>query len=83
LNGALDRSPANYVRATVVEKTAPIGHREAQYSLRVSSWRPGRTFEDLNVGSREFARAMVRKHVIVEMHQGYLGMPWYAKVTSE
>lgn len=83
LNGALDRSPGNYVRAKVIQKTSPIGYREAQYNLRVSSWWPGRTFEDLNVGSREFARTIVGKRVIVEMHQGYLGMPWYAKIMPE
>jgi hypothetical protein len=83
LNGNLDKSPREEVRATVLEKTAPIGFREAQYGLRVTSWRPGKKIEDLNVGSRVFERAVIGKNVIVELHQGFFGMMWYGKITPE
>jgi hypothetical protein len=83
LNGGLDRSPGSDVRAMVIEKAAPIGYREAQYDLTVSSWRPGRRVEYLNVSSREFARAMVGKRIIVELHKGYFGLPWYSNILPE
>ncbi|HXJ18124.1 MAG TPA: hypothetical protein VNM68_13130 [Candidatus Polarisedimenticolia bacterium] len=83
LNGRLDRSPRSEMRATVIRKTAPIGYREAQYHLKVTSWRPGRSFEDLNVNSREFAGAVVGRPVVVEMHEGYFGLPWYSNISPE
>lgn len=83
LNGRLDSSPREEVRARVIEKTTPIGFREAQYGIRVTSWRPGKTIEDLNVGSRVFERAVIGKNVIVELHRGFFGMMWYGKITAE
>jgi hypothetical protein len=83
LNGRLDRSAPNEVSARVIWKTAPIGTREQQYHLAVSSWRAGRSLEDLNVGSRVFERAVVGKRVSVELHKGFFGMPWYGKISPE
>jgi hypothetical protein len=83
LNGRLDSSPRRVVRATVIGKTAPIGTREAQYGIRVTSWRPGRRSEDLNVGSRVFARAVLGKGVTVELHKGFLGLPWYDHISPD
>jgi hypothetical protein len=83
LNGRLDRSAPNQVSARVIWKTAPIGYREAQYHLAVSSWRAGRNSEDLNVGSRVFERAVVGRRVTVELHKGFFSMPWYGKISPE
>jgi hypothetical protein len=83
LNGRLDRFPRTTVQATVIRKTAPIGTREAQYGLTVSSWRPGRSIEDLNVGSRVFERAVVGKRVSVELHKGFFGLPWYGAISPQ
>jgi hypothetical protein len=83
LNGSLDRSPRSEVRATVIAKIAPIGYREAQSTLKVSSWRPGRSFEDLNVSTRVFQRAAVGRSITVEMHEGYFRLPWYGKISPE
>jgi hypothetical protein len=83
LNGRLDRSTPNDVSAMVIRKTAPIGYREAQYHLAVSSWRPGRSLEDLNVNSRVFERALVGKPLTVELHKGYFGLSWYDNISFE
>jgi hypothetical protein len=83
LNGRLDRSTPNDVSARVIHKIAPLGYRQAQYHLTVSSWRPGRSIEDLNVSSRVFERARVGKNVTVELRTGYFGLPWYSNISSE
>jgi hypothetical protein len=83
LNGTLDKSPRSEMRATVIAKIAPIGSREAESTLKVTSWRPGRSFEDLNVSMRVFQRAAVGRSVTVEMHEGYFGLPWYSKISPE
>jgi hypothetical protein len=83
LNGRLDRSTPNDVSARVIRKIAPLGYRQAQYHLTVSSWRAGRSIEDLNVSSRVFERAVVGKRVTLELRAGYFGLPWYASISSE
>lgn len=83
LNGKLDSSPSQELSATVIRKIAPIGYRQAQYHLIVSSWRPGRSFEDLNVNSREFESAAVGKRVSIEMHKGSFGLPWHSHISPE
>jgi hypothetical protein len=80
LNGRLDKSTPLDMKTTVIRKIAPIGYREAQYRLTVSSWRPGRNFEYLNVSSHVFERAVVGKSILLELHQGYFGLSWYRDI---
>lgn len=83
LNGRLDKSPRTEVRATVIQKIAPVGYREAQYTLIVDSWRPGKSLQDLNVGSRVFERAVVGRSVTVELRNGVLGIPWVESISPD
>jgi hypothetical protein len=83
LNGRLDKSPASEVKTTVLRKTVLRGRRGTQYDLAVSSWRPGRTLEHFKVTSREFDRAVVGKIALVELHKGFLGLPWYGEISPE
>jgi hypothetical protein len=83
LNGRLDTSPRSEVRTTVVRKIAPIGYRQAQYTVVVSSWRPGRSEEVLNVNSRVFHRSAVGRTVTIELRQGHFALPWVANVSPE
>jgi hypothetical protein len=83
LNGRMDRSVPKLMRAQVMRKVAAMGRREAQNRLIVTSWRPGRTSEDLNVGSVVFHRATVGRIVVVEVHQGHFGYPWVGRVSPE
>src|SRR4029077_5137194 len=50
LNGWLDGSPARAVKTTVVQKTAVLHRSTTSYRLTVSSWRPGRSVEELRSG---------------------------------
>ncbi len=83
LNGKLDTSPRSEVRTAVIRKIAPVGHRQAQYIVVVSSWRPARSEEALNVNSPVFERAKVGKVVTIEMRQGRFDFPWVANVFPE
>lgn len=83
-NGALDDSPATPVRATVLSKQVTVGrYGRLSYTLRVRSWRTGRGTEDFNVGGRTYRTASTEKAVVVEVHRGRLGLPWYSGVFSE
>ncbi len=83
LNGKLDTSPRSEVRTTIIRKIAPAGYRQAQSIVVVSSWRPGRSEEALNVNSRVFERARVGKAVTIELRQGRFALPWVAVVSPE
>ena len=83
-NGSLDRSPAGEVQATVLQKAVNQGrYGGKQYSLFVSSWRPGVAREDLSVSSRVFERAAIGKPIRVELHAGYFGLSWYERISAE
>jgi hypothetical protein len=83
LNGKLDKIPGNEVKETVVRKTSFVGYRQTQYTLVVTSWQPGRSYENLNVGSRVYERAAVGKTIVMEIHKGYFGLPWHGKISPE
>ena len=85
LNGALDRVPPVEVKATVIRKAMVSGDlkRGTHYQLSVSSWRAGRSQEDLEVDSGVFNRTAVGKIVAVEFHKGFLGLPWYGNISTE
>lgn len=83
LNGWLDKSPASAVKATVIRKTASRGRGGTSYYLIVSSWRPGRSDEELRVGVRTFNNASVGRTITVEVHKGYFGLPWDGGISSK
>jgi hypothetical protein len=83
LNGWLDSSPRSVVRATVIQKQVSRGRGGTRYCLTVSSWRPGKSLEDFYVGPHTFNRAVVGKTVRVELHKGYLGLPWSGNISPE
>jgi hypothetical protein len=83
LNGRLDNSPLRQVRATVIRKAVVEGRYGNQYDVTVSSWRPARSVENLNVRSDVFERAVVGKTVIIELHKGFFGLPWIGRVSPE
>lgn len=84
LNGGMDKSASTLMTTTVIRKSVDTGrHGTQQYHLIVSSWRPGRSSEDLNVGSRVFQRAAVGRNVSIEVHQGFFNLPWSGKIRPE
>lgn len=84
LNGGMDKSPSTFITAPVIRKTvATDRYGEQQYHLIVSSWRPGRSSEELSVGRGVFQRAAVGRNVAVEVHRGYFGYPWSGKILPQ
>jgi len=83
VNGWKDRSPLNAVRATVIQKTYTRTKGGTSYSVIVSSWRPGRSVEELRVGARTYNNALVGKPVTVGVRKGAFGLPWYEYVSSK
>jgi hypothetical protein len=82
VNGWRDRSPLSAVRATVIQKTYTRGRGGTSYVVVVSSWRPGRSEEELRVGARTYNNVVVGKPVTVGVHKGAFGLPWYEYVSS-
>ena len=54
LNGALDKSRVAQIRSVVVRRSVSHGHTGTVCSLFVSSWRPGRSEERVEVSERVF-----------------------------
>lgn len=84
LNGGMDKSASTFATASVVRKSVITGrYGSQQYYLIVSSWRPGRSSEELSVGRGVFQRAAVGRNVAVEVHRGYFEYPWSGKILPE
>jgi hypothetical protein len=83
LNGWLDKSPARSVKTTVVRKTSYRHRSGSSYYITVSSWRPGKSDEELRVGSRLYSNVVIGKSVTVEVHKGFFGLPWMGDVSSK
>jgi hypothetical protein len=82
-NGALDSSPVRLVRSSMIRKNITSGRYSTTHHLHVSSWRPGRSTEDLAVGVPLYVRASVGQPVAVEVHNGLFGLPWYGQISLE
>lgn len=83
LNGWLDKSPRSAVRTTIVQKNFTRSKASTSYRLTVSSWRPGRSEEELSVGVRTYDNVFVGKTITVGVHKGFFGLPWYGDVSSK
>jgi hypothetical protein len=83
MNGWMDRSPQSAVRATVIQKTSTRSKSTTAYHVTVSSWRPGRSAEELTVGIRSYNNVVVGKPVTVSVYKGAFGLPWYGGVSSK
>jgi hypothetical protein len=83
LNGGLDRSPWKQVQTTVLRKVSYQDRHASRCALIVSSWRPGRSQEDLTVTSSVVDRALVGRTVTVQLRQGFFGLAWYGAVSPE
>ena len=82
-NGGLDRSAATPVTTTMIRKQVVRGKSGPSYTLKVKSWRPWRSTESLGVHAETYRSASQEKPIVVEMHRGAFGVPWYSGVFSE
>lgn len=80
-NGALDNAPQQPITTTVMRSYISRSRRSTSYHLVVQSWRPGRTEENLTVGSSTYRRCGSGRQVRVELHPGFIGITWYGRVT--
>jgi len=80
INGALDRSPAQPEHVHVVGKFSMPGALPIR-RLVVTSWREGRRFERISVDRNDFDRFAPGDAVIVEVHDGLVGIPWVSGVS--
>jgi len=82
-NGALDQSPVTPVRTVLLRKQVTRGKSGPSYMLTLRSWRAGRATETLGVNGRTYGTISTEKGVVVQMHSGRFGLPWYSGVLSE
>ena len=80
-NGALDSLPVRQVQTTVIQKQFSSGRYSVSYLIWVSSWRPGRSDERLEVSRELYSTLEAGRSVIVPLHSGALGLPWYGIVS--
>lgn len=80
-NGALDHAPPQKIQSVVIRKYVAHSRRSTTYHVDVRSWRPGRTDENLQVGSRTYSAIAEGHSVSVELHPGFLGVVWYGRVS--
>jgi hypothetical protein len=83
LNGALDWTPATPVKTSILGKTISHGRRSTTYRLVVASWREGRMEERLEVSQTTFRGTFVGEPVVIELHRGVFGLPWYGRISPE
>jgi hypothetical protein len=71
-----DRSHPFLYHASVLEKFETHG-KSTIYHLRVASWGPIDTGDDLVVPARTYRQVRVRDLMCIELHPGFLHAPWY------
>jgi hypothetical protein len=76
LNGNLDRRSPQPISANVTRKIVDRG-RGRSYRIVVESWRPDHSTETLDVRESSFGGMRVGSPVLVKVHEGRFGLPWY------
>jgi hypothetical protein len=78
LNGLLDRVPAQFVHTSIIHKYVSYGRGGSDaHVVDVSSWRPGHDEEHLQVSSAQYRSVRIGDLVVIEVHSGRFGLPWY------
>ncbi len=81
-NGALDRSPSQAHSSVVIKKHESKGKGGTCYFLEVSSWRQGRSSEELKVKDETFERFQIGDQVVVETCHGLFGIVWVKSISG-
>ena len=82
-NGALDTSPVTVVKSSIIRKSISSGRYSTTHHFHVTSWRSGRSTENLTVGVPLYIRASVGQAITVEVHNGLFGLPWCGQISLE
>jgi hypothetical protein len=80
LNGALDASPVASVRTSIIRKSISRGRSSTTHTLVVSSWRPDRSQEKLEVSRQTYQSVLLGEPIDVEVHGGFFRLPWYGPI---
>jgi hypothetical protein len=80
VNGMADRSPVLRIQTSVVRKHLSYGKISTHYYLDVSSWRPTRRDERLQVNKEVYSETQTGGTVEIELHPGFFGFPWGSRV---
>lgn len=84
LNGWLDRAPAQFVRTSIIHKHVTSGIRSSVARvLDVSSWRRGHDEEHLQVSRAQYRSTAIGDQIVIEVHNGRFGLPWYGSITRQ
>jgi hypothetical protein len=75
VNGKFDTAPPTGQVASVVGKFSMPGVLRSS-RLVVTSWREGHRVERVPVGRDDFGRFERGDHVVVQMQNGVVGIPW-------
>lgn len=81
VNGIADRAPVRQVQTSITRKYITSGRYTTNYHLVVSSWRQGQDQERLRVSGKAYHSMYVGEPVVVEVHPGLFGLPWYSRVS--
>jgi hypothetical protein len=81
VNGIADRAPVRQVQTSITRKYVTSGRYTTNYHLVVSPWRPGEDHVTLRVGRNVYHAMFVGEPVVVEVHAGLFGLPWYSRVS--
>jgi hypothetical protein len=81
INGALDLSAPKQQPAVVTRQWRSYGRVSTGYHLELASWRPGRSVEEFQVSRDMFMRVGAGDRVWVELHDGFLGLPWASGIS--
>ncbi len=71
-----DRSPPRLYRAYVLEKFTTHG-KGTIYHVRLARWGPVDNADDVVVPMRMYQQVSVRDLMCIELHPGFLHVPWY------
>ena len=84
LNGLLDRAPAQFVRTSITHKHVTWGRGgSVARVLDVSSWRRGHDEEHLQVSKAQYRSTAIGDQVVIEVHGGRFGLPWYGSIAPQ
>jgi hypothetical protein len=82
-DGVFDKSAPVLVTTSILYKQVVRGRYGPSYILKVRSWRPGRATEDLAVNAWTYRSTSTERPVVVEVHRGLFGLPWYNRVLAQ
>ena len=77
VNCLFDDSETQYYPAKVLDKTISRSRRSSTYYVKVAAWGHHHDPEKISVASSQYETIQIGETVIIDYHEGLLGIPWY------